>query len=239
METFVLYTSYYDILDDLSLEDLGHIFKAILYYKKNQEILELPKHLLTTFKFIKNQLDLDAEKYSQKIEKLKANGSKGGRPKKENEEEKPNGFQEEPQKPKVFFKNHNVNVNDNDNVNDNVSFSYEKEREKSKTKKIEPYSNPIKTFFVDEYKSVFQTKPFLSARDCNRLVELAADNPDIKEVIPIAISRLKEIEFRDIDFKPSASWLLKGNNFERVMNGEFKRQETQEEKFIRKAFDNG
>jgi hypothetical protein len=46
------------------------------------------------------------------------------------------------------------------------------------------------------------------------------------ELIPSAISRLKNIDFKDIDFKPTATWLLKGNNFERVMNGEFDKKET-------------
>ena len=58
-----------------------------------------------------------------------------------------------------------------------------------------------------------------------RLTELAADYPDIRELIPQAIKKLKEIDFKDIDFTPSASWLLKGDNFERVMNGEFDKKE--------------
>lgn len=97
----------------------------------------------------------------------------------------------------------------------------ENKRNISFQKKNDPFINPIKTFFCDEYEKVFKVKPFLSATDCIRLIELASDNKDIKEVIPEAIKRLKSIEFEGINFKPSASWLLKENNFERVMNGEF------------------
>ena len=43
----------------------------------------------------------------------------------------------------------------------------------------------------------------------------------MREIIPIAISKLKKISFNDINFKPGANWLLKSNNFERIMNGEF------------------
>lgn len=102
----------------------------------------------------------------------------------------------------------------------NISFIGEK------TKKLDPYINPIKDFFISEYRKEFEKKPYLSNQDCNRLVELAADNPDIRDLIPEAIKRLKSIKFDDINFKPTASWLLKGNNFERVMNGEFERQKT-------------
>lgn len=88
-------------------------------------------------------------------------------------------------------------------------------------KKTDPYINPIKTFFISEYNRIFGNKPFISNQDCHRLIEIAADHEDIRELIPVALERLKEIRFEDIQFTPTASWLLKGNNFERVMNGEF------------------
>lgn len=90
-----------------------------------------------------------------------------------------------------------------------------------KKEKNDPYVNPIKSFFIEEYKKVFGKKPFLGNTECNRLLELSAENPDIREHIPTALERLKKIDFEDINFTPSASWLLKANNFERVMNGEF------------------
>ena len=74
--SFVLYTSYKEILQDLTVEEMGYIFKAILEYKDTGKIIDLPKPLLITFRFIKNQLDMDKEKYIAKIEKLKANGLK-------------------------------------------------------------------------------------------------------------------------------------------------------------------
>ena len=69
--------------------------------------------------------------------------------------------------------------------------------------------------------------PRLSSYECQRLVELAADNPDIRELIPEAIKRLKNIDFGDIPFNPTANWLLKDNNFERVINGEFEPKKSQ------------
>ena len=96
-----------------------------------------------------------------------------------------------------------------------------------KEKKVDPFINPIKTFFTEEYQKVFKKTPRLSLLECNRLTELASENPDIEEIIPIAIKRLKSIDFKDIQFTPSASWLLKGNNFERVINGEFEPKKTE------------
>lgn len=91
-----------------------------------------------------------------------------------------------------------------------------------KNKKLDPYINPIKTFFEEEYKKVFGQKPYLGNISCNKLIEIAAEDSNIREHIPIAIKSLKQIDFKDINFTPTASWLLKDNNFERVLNGEFK-----------------
>ncbi|MBO7735037.1 MAG: hypothetical protein J6S67_20915 [Methanobrevibacter sp.] len=91
-------------------------------------------------------------------------------------------------------------------------------------KKLDPFINPVKTFFQEEYSKIMGKTPRLSLFECNRLVELAAENPDIKEVIPLAIKKLKKLNFgKDIKFTPSANWLLKDNNFERILNGEFDR----------------
>lgn len=108
-----------------------------------------------------------------------------------------------------------TNKNDKNEKNEKNIISFTQE------KKLDPFINPIKTFFVEEYQKVFKKTPRLSSFECNRLIELASNNEDIKELIPIAIQRLKKIDFKDINYTPSANWLLKSNNFERVMNGEF------------------
>lgn len=94
------------------------------------------------------------------------------------------------------------------------------------TKKTDPTMSEAKRKFVEEYQKVFKARPFLSWQDQLRITELSAQYEDFVELIPSAISRLKNIDFKDIDFKPTATWLLKGNNFERVMNGEFDKKET-------------
>ena len=62
----------------------------------------------------------------------------------------------------------------------------------------------------------------------DKIIELSQQYDE--KTITEAIERLKNISFADINFKPTASWLLKDNNFERVMNGEFE-SNTEEVKF--------
>ena len=111
-----------------------------------------------------------------------------------------------------------------------------KEREEDNNTRVicDPYINPTKTLFLEEYQKIMGTTPRLSSFECNRLVELSANNPDIKELIPEAVRRLKRIDFGDIQFTPTASWLLKGNNFERVINGEFEPKKSEYDKLKEK-----
>ena len=110
----------------------------------------------------------------------------------------------------------------------------DKEKEKEIVKKVDPFINPVKTFFSEQYTQIMGKTPRLSFMECQRLTELASENPDIKEIIPEAIKKLKVLKFDGISFSPSASWLLKGNNFERLLNGEFDAPETEYERLKRK-----
>ena len=100
-----------------------------------------------------------------------------------------------------------------------------KEIYKEKENTVDPYSNSLKTKFVDEYKKIYGQSPILTSFDCQKLVDLAIDIDNFVELIPIAISRLKKIKFDDINYKPGANWLLKENNFAKVVNGEFEKED--------------
>ena len=127
-----------------------------------------------------------------------------------------------------------TNKNDKNEKNDKNIYSFSEKKQKA-----DPYINSLNSYFCKEYQKVFgKQKVFLSNQGRNRLCELAADYTNIREIIPEAIRRLKAIEFKDIDFTPSASWLLRADNFERVMNGEFERkpkEKTWQELFAEKA----
>lgn len=113
-DSFILYNSFYEPIKTLKNEQLGKLLRAIFNYTINGEITQ-DTEIMIAFMFIKNQLDIDNEKYKKICERNKNNGSKGGRPKKPTGL---SGLEEKPKKPD--------NDNDNDNVNDiyNSSSSY-------------------------------------------------------------------------------------------------------------------
>ena len=103
------------------------------------------------------------------------------------------------------------NKDKKDNKDNNVSYA----------KKTDPFINPYKTFFEAEYEKIFGQRPYLLKAHCEKLCEISEGLEDFKGIIPEVLKKLKNINFTDINFKPSASWLLEKENFAKVANGEF------------------
>ena len=174
-ESFILYTSYYALIEGLTDAQLGQLLRAIFIYARNGEQIQLDPVVRMAFAFIVDDIKRNQVKYQEKVERWRANGKKGGRPKKNQEEnQKPSVFlenQEENQKPSGFKKNLNVYVNDDVNVYNkltNVSINKEDkssmsisenpkidvEAEKSKKsdkKKLEINYEAIKDYWNDSH----------------------------------------------------------------------------------------
>lgn len=86
-KAFYLYNDYIDHVKLMSDEDAGKLFKAILEYENDLEVQELSGVAAMAFSFIKNQLDRDSNKYEEICRKNRENGMKGGRPRKNTQEQ--------------------------------------------------------------------------------------------------------------------------------------------------------
>lgn len=129
-DSFILYTSYYALIEGLTDEQLGQLTRAIFLYARDGEIISLEPVVRMAFGFIVDDMKRNKAKYNEKVERWRANGRKGGRPRKNQEDkQKPIGFENNQevseitkQNQEVFSKtlydNDNEYVDDNDNVND-------------------------------------------------------------------------------------------------------------------------
>jgi phage host-nuclease inhibitor protein Gam len=88
--SFILYKSFYEPIKFLKNDELGLLFRAIFDYQEGINVENLPPQVGMAFAFFKNQFDLDEQKYQVVLERNKSNGSKGGRPKKEETQDNPN-----------------------------------------------------------------------------------------------------------------------------------------------------
>lgn len=75
--SFILYSSYEDVLKELPNEEIGKLLMAIFAYQRTGEKPEIDGGAKIAFGFIKNQLDIDAEKWEKEVENRSKAGKKG------------------------------------------------------------------------------------------------------------------------------------------------------------------
>lgn len=129
-DSFILYTSYYALIEGLTDEQLGQLTRAIFLYARDGETISLEPVVRMAFGFIVDDMKRNKAKYEEKVERWRANGKKGGRPRKNQEDkQKPIGLdknqevseitkQNQEVFPKTLYDNDNEYVDDNVNDND-------------------------------------------------------------------------------------------------------------------------
>ena len=94
---FILHLDSLSVLDELTNEQSGILFKAIRDYNSGKEP-ELDFAMRMAFIPFKNQFERDLEKYNSTCERNRNNGAKGGRPKKPAETQETQVVFEKPKK---------------------------------------------------------------------------------------------------------------------------------------------
>lgn len=126
-DSFILYTSYYAIIEGLTDEQLGKLMRAIFIYARDGEVINLEPTLRMAFAFIKDDMERNQAKYNEKREKLRANAQKRWQKKQlDANAEEPQQKHTKAYKSMQLDANaeialHNDNVYDNEYVNDNVN----------------------------------------------------------------------------------------------------------------------
>lgn len=68
-DSFILYTSYYALIEGLTDEQLGQLTRAIFLYVRDGEIISLEPVVRMAFSFIKDNIERNQDKYQAKCEK--------------------------------------------------------------------------------------------------------------------------------------------------------------------------
>ena len=170
--SFIIYHDYFEILSDLSDEDLGKLFRALFNYEIERQEPDFNGSLGIAFKFIKKDLDRNLIKYKNICERNTNNGKKGGAPKgNQNAKKKDETTQNNPKQPKTT-------LYDNDNDNDN-------KRENTKENKyyIESEINTTTTT-LKQLKTIFpdliEDEPLNALIDCELLMNNIKESSFLK-----------------------------------------------------------
>jgi hypothetical protein len=145
-KSFIVYLDSLNILSELTTQQAGELFIAIYNYHLRGEMPTEFWVKMALASFI-NQWQRDCERYEETCNRNKANGLKGGRPPKN--QNNPMGSSET-QKTQLVISKPKKADNDNDKDNDNVTDKVTKEK-KSIQKKIEtPTLEEVKTWFIEQ-----------------------------------------------------------------------------------------
>lgn len=86
---FFTYFHHSALINHLTDEQAGRLFKALLMYGDEGELADLDDDQACTLAFIimKGEIDRNFERYAETCEKRREAGKKGGRPRKSNQNE--------------------------------------------------------------------------------------------------------------------------------------------------------
>lgn len=130
-DSFILYTSYYAIIEGLTDEQLGQLTRALFIYARDGKTIKLEPVVRMAFSFIKDNIDRNADKYQKKCERNRENIRKRWEKKHAEDttersdtteyERIPSNTNVYEEKSRIPYDNDNEYVNDNvyDNVDDN------------------------------------------------------------------------------------------------------------------------
>lgn len=129
MSGFICHDDYYDRLQRLSDEEVGHLFRQLMLYHsgRTDEMTDFVGAEGIAFDFISNDIDRTEEKHNETSVTNRINGSKGGRPKKQTE---PKETEENRQKPTETEQNPTKPYKDKDKDKEYIHDKKEKEKER-------------------------------------------------------------------------------------------------------------
>ena len=228
---FVLYYDYWNHLALLKDDERGKLLMALLDYGENGKEPDLEGAALMAFSFIRAQMDRDAAKYAQTVQKRREAGKQGGRPPKLNESnekqikaKKANGFSEkqcEANKPDT-----NTNIETNININTSTNINTPPKGGEAPPTSVQdhvPYS-----VIVNMYHTIAKSYPQLRTISESRKRAIAArwkeyrqDLSTFRELFTKAESSLFLKGKNKRNWAADFNWLINSENMAKVLEGKY------------------
>lgn len=246
-DSFILYTSDYQLIEGLTDEQLGQLTRALFTYARDGKIIKLDPVVRMAFVFIKDKIDRNQAKYQKKCERLRANAQKRwGMQKDANDTEACNHIQKHTKEYKSMQLHTNGCLYDSDSVSDSESDSdVSKETDNnipskeglsiSKNPKVDPAKRCAKIDFAaikeywntkhDQSGSVMRRLTLMSdQRKCNVHSRIREYGGDVQMVYK-AIDKAMASDFMNgkngKGWVASFDWMMCPSNFPKVLEGNY------------------
>lgn len=246
-DSFILYTSYYALIEGLTDEQLGQLTRAIFLYARDGEIISLEPVVRMAFAFIKDNIERNQDKYQAKCEKNRQIALERERKKREAREKAGNTNVHE----RSPYDNDNDNDNEYDNDSDNdasnetdilepskeasmQSFSEknvcaasepQKSSEKKKSKKGEIDYAAIKDYWNEQHDKTNSAMRRLTLMTDNRKEAIRGRLKDCKgdiSKIYLAIDKAMASDYLNAGHSwASYDWVMTRKYFPKVLEGNY------------------
>lgn len=244
-DSFILYTSDYQLIEGLTDEQLGQLTRALFTYARDGEIIKLDPVVRMAFVFIKDKIDRNQTKYQKKCERLRANAQKRwGMQKDANDTEACNPIQKHTKEYKSMQLHTNGCLYDSDSDSDSDS-DVSKETDNnipskeglsiSENPKVDPARRCAKIDFA-AIKEYWNTKHDQSGSAMRRLTLMSDQRKsnvrarireyggDVQKVYK-AIDKAMESNFMNgmngKGWVASFDWMMCPSNFPKVLEGNY------------------
>lgn len=244
-DSFILYTSDYQLIEGLTDEQLGQLTRALFTYARDGEIIKLDPVVRMAFVFIKDKIDRNQAKYQKKCERLRANAQKRwGMQKDANDTEACNPIQKHAKEYKSMQLHTNGCLYDSDSDSDSDS-DVSKETDNnipskeglsiSENPKVDPSIRCAKIDFSaikeywntkhDQSGSVMRRLTLMSdQRKCNVRSRIREYGGDVQMVYK-AIDKAMASDFMNgkngKGWVASFDWIMCPSNFPKVLEGNY------------------
>ena len=249
-DSFILYTSYYALIEGLTDEQLGQLTRAIFLYARDGKTINLEPVVRMAFAFIKDNIERNKDKYQSKCEKNRQIALERERKKRESREKAVNTNVHE--RARTCENNTNVHERspyDNDNDNDvsketNIlepskeasmqSFSEknvcaaeepQKSSEKKKSKKGEIDYAAIKDYWNEQHDKTNSAMRRLTLMTDNRKEAIRGRLKDCKgdiSKIYLAIDKAMASDYLNAGHSwASYDWVMTRKYFPKVLEGNY------------------
>lgn len=242
-DSFILYTSYYALIEGLTDEQLGQLTRAIFLYARDGKIIQLDPVVRMAFVFIKDNIERNQDKYQAKCEKNRQIALERERKKREAREKADNTNVHE--RSRTCENNTNVHERspyDNDNDNE---YDVSKETDNnipskeglsiSENPKVDPAKRCAKIDFA-AFKEYWNTKHDQSGSAMRRLTLMSDQRKsnvrarireyggDVQKVYK-AIDKAMASDFMNgkngKGWVASFDWMMCPSNFPKVLEGNY------------------
>ena len=246
-DSFILYTSYYALIEGLTDEQLGQLTRAIFLYARDGKIIKLDPVVRMAFVFIKDNIERNQDKYQAKCEKNRQIALERERKKREAREKADNTNVHE--RSRTCENNTNVHERspyDNDNDNE---YDVSKETDNnipskeglsiSENPKVDPARRCAKIDFA-AIKAYWNTKHDQSGSAMRRLTLMSDQRKsnvrarireyggDVQKVYK-AIDKAMASDFMNgkngKGWVASFDWMMCPSNFPKVLEGNYDNEE--------------